>query len=90
MSWGDPDIEGIWPSTEYVSVPLQRPQQFGTRTVLTDVEVAQRAKQEAAQKEGFERDGAGGATGAPGGCHEGNYGLFNALSGSRASEREAR
>ena len=64
--WGDPDIEGIWPSTEYVSVPLQRSQQFGMRTMLTDEEVAQRVKQEAAQKEGFERDGAGGATGAPG------------------------
>ncbi len=64
--WGDPDIEGIWPSTEYVSVPLQRPQQFGLRTVLTDEEVTQRAKQEQAQKEGFERDGAGGPTGAPG------------------------
>jgi hypothetical protein len=64
--WGDPDIEGIWPSTEYVSVPLQRQPQFGTRALLTDEEVALRAKQELAQKEGFERDGAGGPTGAPG------------------------
>jgi len=64
--WGDPDLQGVWPSTEYVSVPMQRPPQFGTRNQLTDEEVAQRAKDIARQKEGFERDGAGGPTGAPG------------------------
>jgi hypothetical protein len=64
--WGDPDLQGVWPSTEYVSVPLQRPPQFGTRNQLTDDELAARARDIARQKEGFERDGAGGPTGAPG------------------------
>src|SRR4030095_4117237 len=27
--WGDPDLQGIWPGTSMVGVPLQRPQQFG-------------------------------------------------------------
>ena len=40
--WGDPDLQGFWPSVEMVGVPLQRPARFGTRNVLTDAEFAQR------------------------------------------------
>jgi len=36
--WGDPDLEGIWPSTHMVEVPLERPERFGTRLMLTDAE----------------------------------------------------
>ena len=36
--WGDPDLQGIWPSTEMVNVPLERPEKFGTRLMLSDVE----------------------------------------------------
>jgi hypothetical protein len=43
--WGDPDLQGIWPGTEMVGVPLQRPQQYGTRNVLTDEEFAVRVSQ---------------------------------------------
>src|SRR5919106_1205435 len=43
--WGDPDLQGIWPGTEMVGVPLQRPQQFGTRNVLTEEEFQQRVRQ---------------------------------------------
>ena len=43
--WGDPDLQGIWPGTEMVGVPLQRPQQFGTRNVLTEQEFQQRVRQ---------------------------------------------
>jgi hypothetical protein len=43
--WGDPDLQGIWPGTEMVGVPLQRPKQFGTRNVLTDEEFAERVAQ---------------------------------------------
>jgi hypothetical protein len=43
-AWGDPDLQGIWPSTDMVSVPFERPKQFGTRLVLTDQEFAQRQK----------------------------------------------
>jgi hypothetical protein len=49
--WGDPDLQGVWPSTAMVGVPLERPKQFGTRNLLTDAEFNERqataAKQEA-------------------------------------------
>src|SRR5437660_9689043 len=40
--WGDPDLQGVWPATELIGVPVQRPANFGTRTVLTEEEFAQR------------------------------------------------
>ena len=40
--WGDPDIEGKWPGTDYVGVPLQRPRNLGTRNELTDEEFTAR------------------------------------------------
>jgi hypothetical protein len=43
-SWGDPDLQGFWPSVDMVGVPLQRPARFGTRNVLTDEEFEQRAR----------------------------------------------
>jgi hypothetical protein len=47
--WGDPDLEGKWPSTNMATVPLQRPESFGTRNVLTDAEFAERRAQAARQ-----------------------------------------
>jgi len=44
-SWGDPDLEGKWPGTNMGGVPLQRPESFGTRNVLTDAEFAERQAQ---------------------------------------------
>jgi hypothetical protein len=43
--WGDPDLQGVWPGTEMVGVPLQRPQQFGSRNELTEDEFQARVKQ---------------------------------------------
>jgi hypothetical protein len=40
--WGDPDLQGIWPGTDLITVPLQRPANFGTRNVLTEEEFKQR------------------------------------------------
>jgi hypothetical protein len=48
--WGDPDLEGRWPSTRSASIPLQRPESFGTRTTLTDAEFAERESQFERQK----------------------------------------
>ena len=48
--WGDPDLEGKWPGSYAAAVPLQRPESFGTRNVLTDSEFAQREAQAANQK----------------------------------------
>jgi hypothetical protein len=49
--WGDPDLQGFWPSVDMVGVPLQRPARFGTRNVLTDEEFAQRGKEIKAEEE---------------------------------------
>jgi hypothetical protein len=49
-AWGDPDLEGKWPSTNMAGVPLQRAESFGTRNVLTDAEFAERRAQAARQK----------------------------------------
>ena len=65
--WGDPDLQGIWPSTEMVGVPLQRPEGFGTRAFLTDAEFkarqAQFAQQAQSDEEAFVVPGAGGGAG---------------------------
>ena len=50
-SWGDPDLQGIWPGIELVGVPMQRPANFGTRNWLTDEEFAQRQSQAERQAE---------------------------------------
>lgn len=42
--WGDPDLEGLWPGS--MNVPLQRPEGFGERNVLTDEELAARNRAE--------------------------------------------
>jgi hypothetical protein len=49
--WGDPDLQGKWPSSGVSAVPLQRPQSFGTRNELTDQEIAEREAQFARQAE---------------------------------------
>ena len=43
--WGDPDLQGTWTSEAELSVPLERPREFGNRQVLTDSEFAQRQLQ---------------------------------------------
>ena len=48
-SWGDPDLQGIWPSGALIDVPFERPRNFGTRDTLTDAEFAQRIGQIKAQ-----------------------------------------
>src|SRR5262249_33944741 len=47
--WGDPDLQGIWPGN--MGVPMQRPQNLGERTTLTDEEFAQRVAQAKLQAE---------------------------------------
>jgi hypothetical protein len=44
-AWGDPDLQGMWPSSDMVGVPLQRASEFGERNLLTDAEF--KARQEA-------------------------------------------
>jgi hypothetical protein len=40
--WGDPDLQGTWPSGPLMTVPFERPPDFGTRAVLSAEEVAAR------------------------------------------------
>jgi hypothetical protein len=49
--WGDPDLQGKWPGTDLVGVPLQRDRQFGTRNLLTEAEFTARQEQFAKQQE---------------------------------------
>jgi hypothetical protein len=49
--WGDPDLQGIWPGTDMVGVPFERPERFGTRLYLTDTELKERESQAAKQQE---------------------------------------
>jgi hypothetical protein len=45
MAWGDPDLEGIWPSTDMVGVPFERPAELAGRTELSNEEFAAREAQ---------------------------------------------
>jgi hypothetical protein len=47
--WGDPDLQGIYTSDDYIGVGLQRNPQFGDRLFLTEQEIAQREGQIANQ-----------------------------------------
>ena len=47
MTWGHPDLEGIWTSDDMRGVPMARPPQFGTRRYLTDEEFVARAQERA-------------------------------------------
>ncbi len=40
--WGDPDIQGMWPATDLINVPIQRDPKLGERNVLNDEEFAVR------------------------------------------------
>jgi hypothetical protein len=39
-SWGDPDLTGMWPIMHIFTTPLQRPEEFGTRRIRTEEEIA--------------------------------------------------
>jgi hypothetical protein len=41
-AWGDPDLQGTWSAEAELSVPFERPRQYGERQLLTDEEFAQR------------------------------------------------
>ena len=47
--WGDPDLQGTWPGTDYVGVPMTRSPELGERNWLNEEEyveeVARRERQ---------------------------------------------
>jgi len=42
--WGDPDLQGLWPATDSINIPLQRNASLGTRAVLTEEEYKQQVQ----------------------------------------------
>jgi hypothetical protein len=63
--WGDPDLQGVWPGTPMMGVPIERPRGLGERATLTDEEFEARLAQVKRQEEADRQDGA--VTRAPGG-----------------------
>jgi hypothetical protein len=47
--WGQPDLQGTWSSDDVRGIPLQRPEEFGTRAELTDEEFVERQRGNDAQ-----------------------------------------
>jgi hypothetical protein len=47
-SWGNPDLQGTWTSDDMRSVPMVRPDQFGTRQEMTPEEFEKRAERDQA------------------------------------------
>jgi hypothetical protein len=43
--WGEPDLQGTWTAEAELSVPFERPREYGSRQTLTDTEFAQRQAQ---------------------------------------------
>ena len=43
--WGEPDLQGTWTAKAELSVPFERPREYGTRQVLSDAEFTQRQAQ---------------------------------------------
>jgi len=43
FSWGDPNLEGTYTSRDMGGIPMERPEQFGTRESLTPEEFRERA-----------------------------------------------
>jgi hypothetical protein len=43
--WGDPDLQGIWPTGPLTTIPFERPPAFGTRASLSEDEVREREAQ---------------------------------------------
>jgi hypothetical protein len=43
-AWGDPDLQGMWPIDKLNGTPVQRPESFGERRLLTEAEFAERVE----------------------------------------------
>jgi hypothetical protein len=43
-AWGDPDLQGMWPIDRLNGTPVQRPESFGDRRLLTEEEYAARVE----------------------------------------------
>ena len=55
-SWGDPDLQGTWPISHLMTVPLQRPKQYGNRLEFTPEELAAQRKSTEAQNNRYQAE----------------------------------
>ena len=55
--WDHPNLQGTWSSDDVRGIPLQRPEEFGTRAELTDEEFAERERGNDAQVEQLREGG---------------------------------
>jgi len=44
--WGDPDLQGVWSGDSAFGIPMQRPENLGTKAELTDEEFAEKVKRD--------------------------------------------
>jgi len=54
--WGDPDMQGTWPISHLMTVPLQRPEKYGNRLEFTPEELAEQRKAAEAQNERYKQE----------------------------------
>jgi len=54
--WGDPDLQGTWPISHLMSVPLERPEKYGNRLQFTEEELAQQRKATETQNQGYKNE----------------------------------
>jgi hypothetical protein len=54
--WGDPDLQGTWPISHLMTVPLQRPPQYGNRLEFTPQELAAQTKATEAQNSRYRQE----------------------------------
>ncbi len=54
--WGDPDLQGTWPISSLMSVPLQRPAKYGNRLYFTPQELAAQRAAVQRQDAGYQRE----------------------------------
>jgi hypothetical protein len=61
--WGEPDLQGMWPLAHLISVPLERPEKYGTRLNFTDEELAAQKKTVEARNQRYKDEDASGRLG---------------------------
>jgi hypothetical protein len=55
--WGDPDLQGLWPSIDMQGTPYERPPELAGKSVLNDEEFAARAATQSVRPRGWGEQG---------------------------------
>ncbi|MDT8399743.1 MAG: hypothetical protein RQ899_14130 [Pseudomonadales bacterium] len=57
-SWGDPDLQGMWPIAHLIATPFQRPEQYGERLYFNEDELAAQRSRVEARNTRYEKEDA--------------------------------